>query len=63
MKKFRILHTESSHGLGGEEYRVLSEAKAMGLRGHQVVIAAPGKVSWPDWRSKKAFIVKPFLWG
>ena len=43
MKKFRILHTESSHGLGGQEYRVLSEAKAMGLRGHQVVIAAPGK--------------------
>ena len=43
MKKFRILHTESSHGLGGQEYRVLSEAKAMGLRGHQVVIAAPAK--------------------
>ena len=43
MKKFCILHTESSHGLGGQEYRVLSEAKAMGLRGHQVVIAAPGK--------------------
>ena len=42
MKKFRILHTDSSHGLGGQEYRVLSEAKAMGLRGHQVVIAAPG---------------------
>jgi glycosyltransferase involved in cell wall biosynthesis len=43
MKKFRILHTESSHGLGGQEYRVLSEAKAMSLRGHQVIIAAPGK--------------------
>jgi glycosyltransferase involved in cell wall biosynthesis len=43
MKKFCILHTESSHGLGGQEYRVLSEAKAMGLRGHQVVIAPPGK--------------------
>lgn len=41
MEKFRILHTESSHGLGGQEYRVLSEAKEMGLRGHQVVIAAP----------------------
>jgi len=43
MKKFRILHTESSHGLGGQEYRVFFEAKAMGLQGHQVVIAAPGK--------------------
>ncbi|MDH5562556.1 MAG: glycosyltransferase family 4 protein [Nitrospirota bacterium] len=42
MERFRILHTESSHGLGGQEYRILSEAKAMSLRGHQVVIAAPG---------------------
>ena len=42
MVGFRILHTESSSGLGGQEYRVLSEAKAMSLRGHQVVIAAPG---------------------
>ena len=42
MEKFRILHTESSQGLGGQEYRVLTEAKAMGLRGHEVVIAAPG---------------------
>jgi len=41
MAGFRILHTESSHGLGGQEYRVFSEAKEMGLRGHQVVIAAP----------------------
>lgn len=41
MEKFRILHTESSQGLGGQEYRVLAEAQAMGLRGHEVVIAAP----------------------
>ena len=41
MAGFRILHTESSFGLGGQEYRIVSEAKAMGLRGHQVVIAAP----------------------
>ncbi len=41
MSLFRILHTESSYGLGGQEYRVLSEAKAMGLRSHHVVLAAP----------------------
>jgi glycosyltransferase involved in cell wall biosynthesis len=41
MTIFRILHTESSHGLGGQEYRVLSEAREMSSRGHQVVIAAP----------------------
>ena len=41
MEKFRILHTESSQGLGGQEYRVLSEVREMSRRGHQVVIAAP----------------------
>ena len=41
MRKFRILHTESSRGLGGQEYRIVAEAKGMGLRGHHVVIAAP----------------------
>ena len=40
-KCFRILHTESSLGLGGQEYRVLSESTAMRLRGHHVVIASP----------------------
>lgn len=38
---FRILHTESSTGLGGQELRILSEAKGMIARGHQVIIAAP----------------------
>jgi glycosyltransferase involved in cell wall biosynthesis len=43
MATFRILHTESSRGMGGQEYRVLAEAQGMGRRGHQVVIAAPAK--------------------
>lgn len=38
---FRILHTDSSSGLGGQELRIVSEAKGMVARGHQVVIAAP----------------------
>jgi len=37
----RILHTESSMGLGGQEYRVLLEAEGMEKRGHVVVVAAP----------------------
>ena len=37
----RILHTESSMGLGGQEYRVLLEAQGMEKRGHVVVVAAP----------------------
>ena len=37
----RILHTESSMGMGGQEYRVLLEAQGMEMRGHVVVLAAP----------------------
>lgn len=37
----RILHTESSSGMGGQEYRVLEEAHGMEKRGHTVVVAAP----------------------
>ncbi len=37
----RILHTESSMGIGGQEYRVLLEAQGMEMRGHVVVVAAP----------------------
>lgn len=37
----RILHTESSMGMGGQEYRVLLEAQGMEMRGHVVVVAAP----------------------
>lgn len=37
----RILHTESSSGMGGQEYRVLEEAQGMEKRGHTVIVAAP----------------------
>ncbi len=35
----KILHTEWSDGLGGQEKRVLAEAKGMKGRGHEVMIA------------------------
>jgi glycosyltransferase involved in cell wall biosynthesis len=41
--KFRILHTESSLGWGGQEIRVLTEARGVARRGHDVAIAAPGE--------------------
>ena len=41
MRALRILHTESSLGWGGQEIRVLTEARAVARRGHEVVIAAP----------------------
>src|SRR6185312_11855034 len=37
----RILHTESSLGWGGQEIRVLTEARGVAARGHEVVLAAP----------------------
>lgn len=36
-----ILHTESSTGLGGEEYRILAETVGMARRGHRVLLALP----------------------
>jgi glycosyltransferase involved in cell wall biosynthesis len=36
-----IVHTESSHGWGGQEIRILSEAEGMRARGHRVTLIAP----------------------
>lgn len=41
--KLRILHTESSLGWGGQEIRVLTEARGVAMRGHDVVVAAPAE--------------------
>ena len=41
--RLRILHTESSLGWGGQEIRVLTEARGIARRGHEVTLAAPGE--------------------
>jgi glycosyltransferase involved in cell wall biosynthesis len=41
VQRLRILHTESSLGWGGQEIRVLTEARSLARRGHAVTIAAP----------------------
>ncbi|MGH8703241.1 MAG: glycosyltransferase family 4 protein [Burkholderiales bacterium] len=41
-RRLRILHTESSHGWGGQEIRILTEARGMQDRGHEVMIATTG---------------------
>ena len=43
MERLRILHTESSLGWGGQEIRVLTEARALARRGHAMTIAAPAE--------------------
>ena len=40
-RRLRILHTESSLGWGGQEIRVLTEARGVARAGHEVVLAAP----------------------
>ena len=39
VQKLRILHTESSNVLGGQEFRTLHECLGMRARGHQVYLA------------------------
>jgi glycosyltransferase involved in cell wall biosynthesis len=41
MRRLRLLHTEASCGWGGQELRVLAEARGMLERGHEVWLAAP----------------------
>ena len=43
MPVLNILHTESSLGWGGQEIRILSEARGMIDRGHQVTLACPAQ--------------------
>ncbi len=41
--RLRILHTEASLGWGGQEIRILGEARGVARRGHEVLLAAaPG---------------------
>lgn len=40
MKSFTIVHTEWSDGWGGQEMRIIQEAKGITARGHRVIIAA-----------------------
>jgi glycosyltransferase involved in cell wall biosynthesis len=42
-RRLRILHTESSLGWGGQEIRVLTEARGVARRGHEVALAAPSE--------------------
>ena len=39
----KILHTESSCGWGGQEIRILSEARGMRERGYEVLLVCPGE--------------------
>jgi len=40
MRRLAILHTEYSDGWGGQEMRIVAEARGIAARGHRVIIAA-----------------------
>lgn len=49
----RILHTESSLGWGGQEIRILTEAKGLQDRGHRVALACPREARIHDEALKR----------
>lgn len=59
MQPLRILHTECSGDLGGQELRVLLEAQGMAQRGHQIVLAVPAKSRLRDAAEKAGVPVEP----
>ena len=54
--KLHIVHTESSLGWGGQEIRILTEARGMAARGHDLTLIAPPES--PILRNSDHFGVK-----
>ena len=48
MKPLSIVHTENSCGWGGQEIRILTEARGFQDRGHRVTLIAPGQAPIAD---------------
>jgi glycosyltransferase involved in cell wall biosynthesis len=59
-KKFRILHTEWSEGLGGQEMRILLEIQEHRRMGHQVYLLAPPESPLLKAAREKGITVIPF---
>ena len=58
-QSLRILHTESSTGLGGQEFRVISEAAGMVQRGHVVILAVPSRSALYDLAVQERIHIEP----
>ncbi len=59
MTPLTILHTESSLGWGGQEIRIVQEARAVSKRGHRVLIAAQPESLLLDEARRAGFEVFP----
>jgi glycosyltransferase involved in cell wall biosynthesis len=59
MRQWRILHTESSGGWGGQEMRVFAELSWMRAQGHWVALAAPARSQIARRALEAGFKVRP----
>ncbi len=57
--QYRILHTETSEGWGGQEIRIFREMEAMRERGHTLFLAAPTQSKIYQEAAKAGFEVYP----
>lgn len=58
-----ILHTESSLGWGGQEHRILAEARVLRARGHRLLIAADSRAELLGRAQADGFPVIPLTFG
>ena len=58
-RRMHIVHTESSCGWGGQEIRVLTEAKGMEERGHRVTLVVPPQAQIAAAAEKMGLTVVP----
>jgi glycosyltransferase involved in cell wall biosynthesis len=62
-RNYTILHTESSLGWGGQEHRVLAEARIMRHRGHRLLIAGDPRGELYRRANREGFPVFPVNFG
>jgi glycosyltransferase involved in cell wall biosynthesis len=62
-RRYTILHTESSRGWGGQEHRILAEAKVMRDRGHQLFLACDPRGELYPRAEREGFAVFPLKFG
>lgn len=58
-----LLHTESSLGWGGQEHRILAEARVLRVRGHRLLIAADPRGELYGRARAEGFAVLPLAFG
>lgn len=59
MTPLRILHTESSTVMGGQELRILSEATGMVRRGHTVILGVPPQSRLKQYAEREGLPISP----